>query len=376
MFSTRSIAIGLLMGAAGSVSGEPSGWRVHPIQRDSRFEAAAVADFNRDGRLDVFCGAFWYEAPGWTPHPVRDVEERDGYYLDFGAVPLDFDGDGWVDIASCSWHGRDVFWLRNPGAAGGRWTRFEIGSPGPIETLLQADLDGDGRPDLIPNVVGRPVWYSFCPDADAAGGVRWTEHPLPGQAGVHGLGVGDVDGDGRTDLITPRGWLQNSSTGWVWRAEYDMKERASVPILAGDWDGDGDTDLVWGAAHEYGVRWLEQTRGEDGRRTWVRHDVDTSWSQAHTMVAADLDQDGRPEVITRKRYWAHNGRDPGAFEPRVVVAYSYDRSSRRWQRRVLSFGGGAGFGISTMIGDVDADGDLDVLCPGKSGLYWLENPAR
>ncbi len=376
MSSVSRIALGLWLAAVGARGAGPAAWRVHPIRPDSRFEAGAIADFNGDGRPDVFCGSHWYEAPGWTPHFVREIEERDGYHLDFGAVPFDFDGDGRLDIAGCSWHGRDVFWLRNPGSAGGPWTRFEIGAPGTIETLVTADLDGDGQPDLIPNVVGRPVWYAFRRERDAPGGVRWIEHSLPGQAGVHGLGAGDVDGDGRPDVVTPRGWLQNAPTGWVWFAEYDMKERASIPILVGDWDGDGDADLVWGSAHGYGVRWLEQRRGEGGGRVWERHDVDTSWSQAHTMVASDLDGDGRSEVITGKRYWAHNGRDPGELDPRIVAAYSFDRASGRWTRRVLSFGGGAGFGISTMVGDLDGDGDPDVLCPGKSGLYWIENPLR
>lgn len=357
-------------------AGELPQWRLHPIELHSRFEAAAIADLNGDGRLDVVCGAFWYEAPTWMPRRVRNIEERDGYHLDFGAVPLDFDGDGRTDLAGCSWHGRDVFWLRNPGRAGEEWQRFEIGTPGPIETLLTADLDGDGQLDLIPNVVGRPVWYSFRRNHGSTGDVQWIEHPLPGQAGVHGLGVGDVDGDLRPDIVTPRGWLQNASTGWVWFAEFDMRERASIPILVGDWDDDGDADLLWGSAHGYGVRWMEQTREANGRRVWVRRDVDVSWSQAHTLVAADLDGDGRLELIAGKRYWAHNGMDPGEFEPRIVVAYSYDRDGRPWRRRVLSFGAGAGLGISTMVGDLDGDGDPDIVCPGKSGLYWIENPTR
>ncbi|MCX7818767.1 MAG: VCBS repeat-containing protein [Kiritimatiellae bacterium] len=376
MTRTPRWAAGAALAALAGFAEDTAGWRLHPIRPDSPFEAAAIADLNNDGRPDVFCGAFWYEAPGWTPHPVREIEARDGYHLDFGAVPLDVDGDGWTDIASCSWHGRDVFWLRNPGRPAHRWSRFEVGTPGPIETLLAADINGDGQLDLVPNVVGRPVWYSFQRDPAVAGGARWTEHPLPGQAGVHGLGVGDVDGDGRVDVVTPRGWLQNAPTGWVWFAEYDLKERASVPILVGDQDGDGDADLVWGSAHDVGVRWLEQTRDSSGRRGWRRHEVDSSWSQAHTMVAVDLDGDGRQEVVTGKRYWAHNGRDTGELEPRIVVAYAVDAATGAWRRRVLVFGTRAGFGIATMAGDLDGDGDPDVLCPGKSGLYWLENPAR
>ncbi len=85
------------------------GFRVVPIGPSSRFEAAAVADLNGDGRPDIFCGGFWYEAPSWTPHFVREVEARDGYHLDFGAIPLDLNGDGHTDIVGATWHNRDVY---------------------------------------------------------------------------------------------------------------------------------------------------------------------------------------------------------------------------------------------------------------------------
>lgn len=370
-------AAALAVAANGGRADEPGpGFRVHTIRADSRFEAATIADLNGDGRPDVFCGGFWYEAPRWTPHSVREVAEIDGYHADFGAIPIDLDGDGLVDVVGASWHRRDVYWLRNPGQPGEPWTLRTIDTPGPIETVFAADLDGDGRPDILPNVVGRPAWYSFRRDPTADGGVRWTRHDLPGQAGTHGLGAGDIDGDGRTDVATPRGWLANSPTGWIWHAEYDMKERASIPIMVGDWDGDGDADIVWGSAHGYGVRWLEQTRDASGRREWRRADMDTSWSQAHTFVAADLDGDGRLELITGKRYYAHNGKDPSAEDPRLVAAYSWEPRAKTWRRRLLSHGGATGFGISAAAADIDGDGDIDLVCPGKSGLYWIENLRR
>ena len=354
-------------------AGAPWTFRVHTINADSKFEAGAIADLNRDSKPDLFCGGFWYEAPKWIRHPVREVEETGGYYVDFAAIPADVDGDGWTDIVDAGWHNKSVFWVRNPGRGGGPFAVKAVDEPGNIETLIAADLNGDGRTDILPNVVGKPAWYEVAPDAAASNGVRWTRHDLPGQAGAHGLGAGDVNGDRRCDIVTPRGWLEGAATGWVWHAEYSIKERASIPMVVSDVDGDGDGDIVWGSAHDYGVSWLEQARGADGARAWTPHEIDRSWSQAHYVLAADLDGDGEAEYVTGKRYHAHNGKDPGAEDPIVVYAYDFDRAAKKWTRHALSEGGRAGFGICTMAADVAADGDLDVLCPGKSGLYLVEN---
>ena len=94
------------------------GFKLHVINADSRFEAAGVLDVNRDGKLDIFCGGFWYEAPDWKSHFVRDIKEEGNYFYDFANLPMDVDGDGWVDIANAAWHNKMVFWERNPGAQG------------------------------------------------------------------------------------------------------------------------------------------------------------------------------------------------------------------------------------------------------------------
>ncbi|MFB3904656.1 MAG: HEAT repeat domain-containing protein [Acidobacteriota bacterium] len=361
-------------------SGRPDSFpvfRVVPINPDSRFEAAAMVDINRDGRLDIYCGGFWYRAPDWTRHWVRPVAEQDGFFLDLGAIPADIDGDGWTDIVSGSWHGKDVFWIRNHGGTGVPFETIEIDQPGNLETLIRLDINGDSRPDFLPNTVQSIHWYEFRRDADVAFAARWIRHDLPGGAAGHGVGAGDINGDGRVDIVSPRGWLEQprrAEVPWIWHPQFDLGS-ASVPILVCDVNRDHYPDLVYGNAHGYGLYWLEQAPvGE--KVQWQNHPIDTTWSQPHFLLQADLDGDGMEEIVTGKRYYAHNGNDPGADHPLCVYAYRYDARTDKWSRHRVHEGGRVGFGISTMAGDIDKDGDMDLLAPGKSGLYLLENQLR
>jgi hypothetical protein len=350
------------------------GYRLHVINEDSRFEAAGIADFNRDGRLDIFCGGFWYEAPAWKKHVVREVPEEGNYYYDFANLPMDIDGDGWADIADAAWHNKKVFWLRNPGKSGGQFEVIDIDTPGNIETAMAVDMNGDGQPDVLPNIMSQAAWYEFGPDNNAQHGVKWTKHQLPKQAATHGLGAGDVNGDGLCDIITPNGWLEqteDASEPWRWHAEFNLGH-ASIPILAHDVDADGDGDIIWGMGHNYGIYWLEQSTS-GGSRSWQKHLIDDSWSQPHFLILADLDNDGSEELITGKRVHAHNGNDPGGNDPPCVYYYKFDRIEQQWQRHIIHEGGKVGLGISTAARDIDADGDIDIIAPGKSGLYLLEN---
>jgi hypothetical protein len=180
-----------------------------------------------------------------------------------------------------------------------------------------------------------------------------------------------VNGDGRCDVIAPRGWLEQTAGGWRWHPEFDLGS-TSIPILVHDVDGDGDSDLIYGLGHDYGLFWLEQTKTGD-QRAWQKHLIDNSWSQPHFLLLADLDNDGREELVTGKRYHAHNGHDPGGNDPRCVYYYDFDTAAKKWTRHVMHEGGTVGFGINTAAADMDGDGDIDVLAPGKSGLYLFEN---
>jgi len=341
------------------------------INADSKFEAAGIVDVNRDGHLDIFCGGYWYEAPTWKQHFVRQIPEQDEYHNDFANLPYDVDGDGWMDIVNAAWHSQSLFWIRNPGSPGGRFEVVEIDRPGNMETALLSDINGDGLLDILPAINSTPAWF----EARLSGKkTSWIKRELPLESKGHGIGAGDIDGDGHSDVVTPHGWLrQRPGFQWEWCTEFEAAGSTSVPVLVHDVDGDGDTDIIWGMAHDYGLYWLEQSSVEKSKRTWKKHLIDDSWSQVHFLVLADLDKDGREDLITGKRYRAHNGKDPGSEDPLCVYWYRFEPNRKSWVRNTIAEGSGVGFGISTDAADIDGDGDVDIVAPGKSGLYLLEN---
>ncbi len=370
-------------------------WRKHTINDQSPFEAAGAADLNGDGKLDVFSGDSWYEAPQWTRHKVREVlpGTNPHYYEDFADLPLDVNRDGHIDIVTCAYFSRRIAWIEHPGDLTKPWIEHTIDLPGSMETGQLVDLNDDNSPDFLPNIGGNVAWYEITATAP---NVKWKKHDLGNQGAGHGVGHGDINRDGRTDIITPKGWYEQpaeaDSDDWPFHPEFQLGA-ASILIIGRDFDSDGDTDVMWGMGHDYGLHWLKQSTDSDGGRTWTRETIDITFSQVHTLHLADLDGDSQPEVITGKRVYAHE-TEPGATESPCVYSFRYDRSQKRWARQVIFEGqpakfapakakdrwalkdferGSAGTGLQMDTGDMDADGDIDVICPGKSGLYWFEN---
>ena len=350
-------------------------FRLHDINPESRFEAAAIFDVNRDGRLDIYSGGFWYKAPDWKKHFVREVKDDGAYYYDFANLPVDLDSDGWTDILNAAWHNKSVFWIRNPGDSAESFETIIIDEPGNIETAIAVDINGDSKLDLLPNV-SPVVWYDYHNDPDSPYNIKWTKHGLPNELSGHGVGAGDINGDGLCDIIAQKGWAeqtQDLEQKWIWHGEFDLGDRPSIPILVHDVDTDNDADIIWGLGHNYGVYWLEQKTDANNNRMWKKHKIDDSWSQPHFLLLADINNDGQKEFITGKRYFAHNGHDPGGHDPLCVYYYEFNLKTKTWQRHLIHEGGQVGFGINTMAEDIDKDGDLDVVAPGKSGLYLFEN---
>ena len=344
-----------------------------------RNEACAVADVNSDGRLDVVSGENWYEAPTWRKHKFRSFLFWSNYIDDFSDLPFDVNGDGAVDIISVGWASQKIAWFENPGApkAPGRNTQLISGSP--VEFAFLVDLDNDGADDDLLPQFGREsamaAWYELKGQGSEA---KWIKHVVSPRSYGHGIGAGDVNGDGRNDILVPKGWLQAPAEPrdgpWEFHPDFEFQKHAGF-IYVYDVNRDGRNDIVSTAAHGYGVFWLEQLPDSSGQTKWQKHTIDDAWSQAHAMTMVDLTGNGRPELVTGKRLFAHNGHDKGGREPLGLYWYEYVRTPRKWewQRHIIHYGGQVGGGMQIPVTDIDQDGDLDIVVAGKSGVFLFEN---
>jgi hypothetical protein len=331
-------------------------------------ETAAFADINGDGRLDLVSGEYWYEAPNWTPHKFRDIAYFPGYIDDFADLPLDVNGDGRVDIITAHGFGSRLVWMENPGASG-PWKEHVIDKGYFIEFAFLVDLDNDGKAEeIIPQYGdnGPIAWYEH-----KNGG--FLKHVVSEKSFGHGIGVGDVNGDGRNDIITPQGWFEappDPRNGeWKWHPDFQLGATGFIYTL--DINGDGRPDIVTTMAHDYGIFWLEQAPG--GK--WTRHVIDDTYSQAHSMVLVDINGDGQKDLLTGKRYMAHD-HDPGAREPLGIYWYEFRKQANGeiiWVKHIIDYGTRAGGGMEIATADLDHQGVVDFAVGGKSGLYLFKN---
>ena len=301
-----------------------------------RSEACGVADFNKDGKLDIVAGPYVYLAPDWKPHKIRTLEgsvdeQGKGYYWDFMNVPLDVDGDGQLDVVNCEWRGT-AEWFRNVGFGGGEWPRTVIEKNGNFECGDLWDIDGDGRANEILPHTEATFWYEVGKGPDGKRGI--VKHVVSEKRMNFGGGVGTSDGDGLNDIITS-------------------------------------------SAHGYGIFWYEQTR-QGGKIGWKQHTIDDTWTQAHALTLADLDGDGDLELVTGKRFMAHNGSDPDESGPLGVYWYDLKRGQNpTWVKHVISYNEGIGAGMNIVAVDLDGDGDLNIVVTGKwGGPVWFENKRK
>jgi hypothetical protein len=376
MRSTISIIVLLAAAAAAfSISRTPEiPFEKHTLDLGAN-ETCAIADINRDGMLDIVSGENWYQAPHWTQHHFRNISYADNYIDNFSDLAIDVDGDGAPDIVSCSYFTKELYWMKNPGRGVGEWSKHTIENAWSVEFVFLVDIDNDGRNrELLPQFGQTEASLSWYELKDGA----FARHVVSPRSYGHGIGVGDVNGDGRNDILTPKGWFEAPpdprSGDWKFHPEWDLESAGFLYVV--DINSDGRNDVVTSAAHNYGLYWLEHG---DGNR-WTKHVIDDSWSQAHAVSMVDLNGDGRMDFITGKRYMAHNGRDPGEREPLGVYWYEYLKSADgkkiEWVKHVIDYGSRTGGGMQIPVADLDGDGDLDFVVAGKSGLFLFENLTR
>jgi len=346
---------------------------------DERYESAGVFDIDGDGVPDIVSGAWWYEGPDFTAvHKIGEVLAAGEYFDDFSTIPMDVNGNGRTDFITGGWFGRALQWRENPGDKEAEWPLHCIAECGNIETTRAWDVDGDGKLEIVPNTPGGPlVVYKLVTDTNGRGTGEFTQHRVHEGPQGHGLGFGDITGSGRGDFVLARGWLEaprdRLSGDWEFHPDFDLG-CGSVPILVVDVNGDGLADLIVGQAHGYGLHWYEQRLDRNGKRSWRKHPIDPHNSQYHDMQWVDIDGDGECELVTGKRYRAHCGNDPGAADDVGIYYFKWDGES--FSKQVIDFGPprvGTGCGIHFALADLNGSGLLDIVAPGKDGLYVFFN---
>lgn len=342
------------------------------------YETVGVFDVDNDGKLDLVSGAYWYKGPDFQArHYIGSAKRYGEYYDDFSTIPLDVNGDGLMDFITGGWFGKQLVWKQNPGD-GGEWQEHLIAEAGNIESTRSWDFDGDGIIEIIPNTPNDSlVVYRLQLDGNKKGAGMFSKHSIFGPHG-HGLGFGDINGDGLTDIIVSKGWLQapkNTFAGeWKFHLEFELGT-ASVPMIVADVNKDGLSDLIVGQGHDYGLFWHEQKPATKKQKTqWIKHPIDPYNSQYHSMEWTDLDGDGKNELVTGKRYRAHNGKDPGGNDD--LGLYYFKWNGENFSKQVIDYGPyghGKGTGVYFSVSDVDNNGMKDIIVAGKDGLNIYYN---
>jgi hypothetical protein len=361
--------------------------------------SAAAGDFNHDGTLDVTIGNRYYLGPSFTEsrevyagQPYNPAKEYSPAMVNYA---FDYTGDGWDDILVVE--SRTPVLYVNPKGQSRRWTRHAVfTAPVSSESIMFKDMNADGKPDAVYGGPGGVHWVGV-DTANPTGPWKTTTVSQPGiPSSIHGIGAGDINGDGKPDVIAPHGWWEQPAdpgqTPWTFhQGAFGRNGNAGGNIEVYDVNGDKLPDVVSAlAAHGFGLAWYEQKR-DAGKVSFVEHLImndfasknagGVTFTELHALTVADIDGDGIQDIVTGKRHWAHleSYSDPDPNGAAVLYWYRTVRTAKA--------PGGAEFvpelihnrsGVGSMIqvADMNKDGAIDILAASSRGGHILWNTPR
>ena len=397
VFFISSLVFVLLVFAVETTSAQTKVPKYKKIVLSDKFhaEGACIGDFNKDGIPDVAIGHYWYEGPDFQKRhqffdgpDAKDYDPSKGYSECFGMFVGDFNGNGWDDILVCPHPGKEGFWYENPKNAGGIWKKHPATKELGNESQDFADILGIGRKSLLFN---RNNWLGFATPNPEKPYEAWDFTAINGSEDkrfhkyTHGVGYGDITGNGKLDIIEREGWWeQPADPKTPWKFHKFPFADAAAHMLVYDVDGDGLNDIVTAShCHLYGLVWFKQVR--KGTEITFEKIVlipqsSTSFdrarasfplvSQLHALVAVDMNGNGIPDVVTGKRYWAHGPN--GDVEPNAPAVLMWWETKRDGNNSTLIphiIDEDSGVGTQFAVGDLNGDGVPDIVIGNKKGAF-------